>query len=61
MLKIYTIKQSLIFFTLLLLTTSLSAQPLPPSPTSPILGGVGILVLLGVLFGIRKYNRSKKK
>ncbi len=61
MLKIYTIKQSLIVFTLLLLTTSLSAQPLPPPATAPVIGGVGLLALLGVLFGIRKYNRSKKK
>jgi hypothetical protein len=39
----------------------LYAPPLPPDPTVPIDGGAGILLAIGVIYGIRKFYKSRKR
>jgi hypothetical protein len=41
-------------------TAPLYAPPLPPNPQSPIDGGAGFLLAAGLIYGIRKYYKSRK-
>lgn len=41
--------------------TVLYAQPLPPAPTAPISGGLGILIISGIVYGLKKYFSKNKK
>ena len=44
-----------------LLQVFAQGPPLPPPPTAPIDGGIGILLGLGLLLGIRKMIKAGKK
>jgi hypothetical protein len=37
------------------------APPIPPDPTVPIDGGIGLLVLAGIVYGATQYNKRRKK
>ena len=39
---------------------SLYAQPIPPAPSTPIGGGLGLLISSIVVYGLIKKIRSKK-
>lgn len=42
-------------------TGQLLAQPIPPTPTAPIDGGIGIIITIGAAIGIRKLFKAKKR
>jgi len=48
----------LLFF--MLSCTFLFAQPIPPAPQTPISGGLGIIIILASLFGLKKYFKNRK-
>jgi len=54
-------KIGLLFFLFLSGINMLYAQPLPPNPQSPLFRGATILVIIGIIFGVRKYYKSKKQ
>ena len=51
---------SAIFMVMLLSANVLVAQPLPPSPTSPLGGGLGFLAAAAFVWGYKKFKEQKK-
>ncbi len=60
--EIKNLKQVLIAIIFMFLSVpGLLAQPIPPNPQSPLVGGGIILLILGLTYGIIKYNKNKKR
>ena len=52
--------KTLLTFSLVLVATSLMAQP-PTPPATPIDGGLGILLAGGAAYGLKRLKESRKR